>query len=135
MDYSEYTLKELKDECEKRNLPTYGKKADLKERLEDDDRLLNDHGLEVLDEVVEEPVEDERVEEVVEEIPTPTSDGVFEQVYPTYPKPLTDALHEQFRKQTYESAIAAGHTPIGGLYSAWRVRSEGGHHTYRIYVK
>lgn len=124
MSYEELSMRELQTECKTRGLHTGRSKGELINRLNADDREKSG--------AVEEPTEIYAEPEVPE---ATYVDGVLEVVYPLYGQPFTDELHMKLRLDTYLAALGRGYFVPAGIYAAWRIRSEGGNHTYGIRVR
>lgn len=125
MSYEELSMRELQTECKARGLHTGRSKGELINRLNADD--LEKTG-----------AESASAPSYLEpRTPEPTvSDGTMQIVYEMYGQgPLTQAKHMELRVNTYLTAIERGYEVPAGVYGAWRVRSEGGNHTYAVTVR
>lgn len=131
-EYETWPVRQLQEACRERGLPTSRAKADMVQRLRDND-VTEPPQVEV---IAESDVPPPPVPPVVEpEAPAPAVAGapVFRHTLPhVHGGLLDDASHLDYRRRTYEAAIAQGLQPRGGELAAHRVGTTTDGEVYEI---
>jgi hypothetical protein len=133
VDYDDWSIRQLQDECRTRGLPSGRSRSDLAQRLRDNDAKA-------LPEVVAEsdvPPQPAPVE-ADPQPPTPAVQGAAT-FRCTHPHPgqagLDDQTHLAYRRRTNEQAVEAGHRPRGGELGAWRAGTTADGEVYEISIR
>lgn len=119
MDYSEWTVRQLQDECRARGLPTARAKADMAARLTQHDAQAGG------DEPAAAP-------EPAEDAPQAAVVRAFRMDFPAEPDGPDEETHLAYRQTTVQAAIDAGHIVRDGGRRVGRV---GGREVYEVIVR
>ncbi|MGY0062840.1 SAP domain-containing protein [Streptomyces sp. LZ34] len=151
MTYESIPIRDLQAECKRRGLPSGRAKAELVQRLTDDDAnqastpepdlQVEQEPETVVTEVNEQPLADTGRKPEPQPTPMPVvaepregvvAPTVFRQAFPASPEGPSEDQHDTHRRDTRQAAVDAGHTPRG---DARRIATVDGHDVYEISIR